>query len=355
MSSKLKLIPGRWRLFNLLLLFSLLALSACGDTRETNKQRFLIRGNEALAQQNYREALRLYGEALVIDSCYVPALNNSGIVQFEQRHYTQAILLYDRALICAPDDYDATLNRSNAFYELGELYRAEDDLLYLKKKHADSATIHFRLGLVHAKMKQFSQAVEDFTRTLTLDPGQVEALVNRGTTYYYLGQPDRAVSDLRLALQKDPEEALAYNTLALVAIKQDSLDKAMEMVQSALAFDPDEPYFLNNLGFIQLLQGNIREGRENIDYSIARDPSNAWAYRNKGYYYFLQGRYNDALRLYDRALREGDFVELIHTYRGDALLAAGDTAEACRAWEKAVEEGEAEASFRLEAHCNSSI
>lgn len=348
MSLMQRLKRGRWKPFNTIVFLCLLSLNACGDRDETNKQRFLIRGNEALAQQNYREANRLYSEALVIDSCYVPALNNIGIAQFEQQHYGQAILYYDRALLCNPEDYNAQLNRSNAFYESGELYRAEDDLLFLQKNHPDSAAISFRLGIVHAKMKDFRASVSNFNEALDLSPELVEAWINRGTSYYYLDELTLAESDLRKALQLSPEQGHAYNTLSMIYTKRGNLDQAITYVNSALGFEPGDPYFLNNLGYIQLLSGELEKGRENIDNSIARDPSNAWAYRNKGRYYYLKEQYRDALSLYERALREDDFVELIHTFRGDAYQAIGETGKACSAWRKGVEEGELASSERLQ-------
>ncbi len=352
MSSKPPSIPGHWRLLSLIPAV-LLILAGCGDIRETDKQRFLIRGNEALARQNYRDAMRFYEEAIGIDSCYVPALNNCGIVQFEQQHFTRAIEWFNQALLCDPEDYDAILNRSNAFYEFGEVYRAEDDLLYLKKNYSDSATIHFRLGLVHAKMKDFSTSVVDFTNALELDTAFTEALINRGTTYYYLNELEKAEADLRVALQRDAEQAQAYNTMALIEIKRGNLAGALDLINNALGFEPLDPYFTNNKGYILLLSGQLEEARELIDQSIARDPDNAWAYRNKGRYYHLTGQYKNALRLYDRAARDRDFVELLQTFRGDALLATGEKRQACAAWRQGLEEGELEAAGRMrDAGCD---
>ncbi len=349
MNFKPQLQQEHWNRPERLLFILLILISACGDTGETNKQRFLIRGNEALGQQNYKEAIRFYDEALNIDSCYVPALNNAGIVRFEQKRFGQAVLYYNRALQCDPEDYDATLNRSNAFYEAGELYRAEDDLLFLIRNYPDSATLYFRKGLVQAKMKKFREALEDFSEALRLDSGLTEALINRGTVHYYLNELNQAESDLRTALRLTPGEGNALNSLGMVSSKRGDQEQAREFVEQALAFAPNDPYFLNNLGYILLLTGNMEQARENIDNSIARDPSNAWAYRNKGRYYHMNGDYENALRLYQRAMREDDFVELIHTFRGDALQALGNEQQACEAWQKGVEAGELESRDRLSA------
>ena len=65
---------------NFIVAILLLFILSCGTNTETQKQRFLIRGNEASRQQNFREAVRFYEEAIKLDPCYAPALNNLGIV-----------------------------------------------------------------------------------------------------------------------------------------------------------------------------------------------------------------------------------------------------------------------------------
>ncbi|MEM6738288.1 MAG: tetratricopeptide repeat protein, partial [Bacteroidota bacterium] len=192
------------RIFLLTILSSLIS---CGKDNETQKQRFLLRGNEALKQQNYREAQRFYNEALALDSCYVPAVNNLGILSYQSSQYGEAVLYYDRAIDCDPTFMDAQINRANAFYELNELFRALDDLAYVEKQLPDTSYVHFMKGLVLTKMRKYRDALGAFDRTLELDSANAEVWVNRGSVYYYLGELDKAQSDLDQALQLDPLES----------------------------------------------------------------------------------------------------------------------------------------------------
>lgn len=326
-------------------------LFSCADGDDTQKQRFLIRGNNALAQQNYREAQRLYQEALTIDSCYSPALNNLGILRFEQGQHIQSILAYDAALACNPEDYEALLNRTNAYYETNQLFRAEDDLEYLLRKNPDSVSLYFRLGLVHAKMHKYVRALGDFTQALDGDPANAEALINRGSTYYYLGKFDNAEADLIKAEAFGEELGNIYNALALVSIGREEYDTALMQIEQALREEPLQPYFLNNRGFILLLKGEMDLAREDIDRSITLDSDNAWAYRNKGRWYHANGQYEDALRLYALALTKDTFVESIHIFIGETHEAMGDISAACRSYAMALEENDPSAEAHLEM-CN---
>ena len=310
-------------------------LFGCGSNTDTQKQRFLIRGNEALQQQNFREAIRFFKEAVNLDSCYTAAINNLGIVYFRQGQYHKAELEYTRALACDPAFMDAYMNRANAFYELNELYRALDDLEYVEKHIPDSATVHFRKGLVKTKMRKYNEAVASFDKAFELDTANEETLINRGTVKYYMGDLDAAEADLDQALKKDPLEANAYNALSLIEVEKENNNKAMELVNQALELEPGQPYFLNNRGFIYLLLDDLESAKADIDRSITIDPNNGWAYRNKGWYYFKKGNYEDAVRLLERAVKLDPFVDKGYLYLAEAYFASGDVPKACEALKEA--------------------
>lgn len=304
-------------------------LFSCGNDNTTQKQRFLIRGNEALRQQNYREARRFYNEAINLDSCYSPAINNLGIVLFEQGAYGQAVLQYERAMICDPGYMDAYINRANAFYELKEFYRSLDDLQYVERELPDSAAVHFMKGLVFTQMRKYDDAIIAFDRAIQLDSLNAESWINRGTVYYYLTDYQKAQADLDKALLLDTFEPNAYNALALVEVERGNYDQALAFVNKALDFEPGQPYFLNNRGFIYLLQGEHGQARADIDRSITVDPTNAWAYRNKGWYYFHQGEYTEAIRLLRQALKMDPYIDRGHLFLAKAYFANGQQTEAC--------------------------
>ena len=126
----------------LAVVFVFLVVLGCGESKKENdKQRFLIKGNGALDRGEFKDALRYYNGALALDSCYVEALNNIGVVYFESGKYIQAIQYYDEAMRCNPEHWDTYINRASTFYESNELYRALDDLEFLQRKTPDSAKV----------------------------------------------------------------------------------------------------------------------------------------------------------------------------------------------------------------------
>ena len=328
-----------------------LILLSCGEGKdEADKQRFLIKGNDALGKQEYKEALRYYTEALKIDSCYTDALNNMGIVQYENGRYSDAVLNYDAAISCNSEFWEAYLNRANAYYELNELYRALDDLEYLERKTPDSTNVYFGLGLVKTKMRKYDKAIRAFNRAFMLDSTNAEVLVNRGTVYYYKNQYDEALKDLNLALQINPKEANAYNAKALLRADQGNYKEALSLVGKALNIEAFQPYFLNNRGYIRMELGDPK-AVEDVNKSIVLDPKNGWAYRNKALWYMQKDQYEQAIILLERASKMDDFIDRLYYYQGICYHHLNLTDKACAAWSKSLERGERESEEMLKKYC----
>lgn len=334
----------------ILLFGCLLALLACGEGNQADKQRFLIKGNDALERQEYKEALRYYTEALKIDSCYTDALNNVGIVQYENGSYGDAVLNYDAALQCDPEFWDAYANRANAYYELNEFYRALDDLEYLQRKIPDSASVYFGLGLVKTKMRKYDEAIEAFNQALSLDSSKVEVLVNRGTVYYYKEQFGKAEKDLQKAMVNNPKEANAYNAMALLRADQGNYKEALKLVNQALKIEAYQPYFLNNRGYIRMEIGDSNAVKD-INKSIVLDPRNGWAYRNKAIWYMKQEQFDQAITLLVRAEKMDDFIDQLYYYQGICYSNLGQSAKACAAWNKSIERGEMQSRVFHKRNC----
>ena len=325
--------------FSVISAFILLLSSCTGDKDEADKQRFLIKGNDALARQEYKDALRYYTSALKIDSCYTDALNNIGIVQYENGSYSEAVLNYNAAINCDFEFWESYLNRANAYYELNEFYRALDDLEYLERKIPDSAYVYFGLGLVKTKMRKYDQAIEAFDQALLLDSANAEILVNRGTVYYYKEQFEQALTDLNTALEINPKESNAFNALALLRADQGRYSEALTLVEEALQIESFQPYFLNNRGYIRLKLDDPK-AVEDINKSIVIDPKNGWAYRNKALWYMKQNQYREAITLLEKAEKMDNFIDRIYYYQGVCYVNLDLTDEACAAWSISFERNE---------------
>ena len=327
-------------------------LITCSEGPDVKKQRFLLKGNVAITERNYESGIKYYEEALRFDSCYVDALNNLGTVFYRQNKFVQAVAYYEQAIQCDNNYWEGYLNRANTYYEINELYRAEQDLNKLKQVWPDTLKVHFALGLVYTKLRDYPQALNAFDRTLELNPENVESLINKATVFYYQKNFSSAESLLLQAIALDSTEANAFNALALISIEKLDYMQALKQVNKALEIQRGQPYFLNNRGYIYLLLGDLAKAEEDINNSMLKDPYNAWVHRNKGLVYMKKQDYTNAIRLLEQSANMDPFVDRVYFYLGNAWQAAGDLKNACKFWKESIQRNETDALKSVSLYCN---
>ncbi len=321
--------------FYLIALFSL-CLVAC-ESNEARRDRFFQMGNQALAQEDFLGAVELYNESLEVDPRYAFALNNRGVAKMESDHPYEAILDYTQAILLVPGYVDALFNRAYAYESVGKYEQSLQDVDILLDVKQDSAFIHFYKGLVLTKMKRYDQAFESFVLADSLNPFNVETIINKATIHYFRQDYDQASEELSKAFELNLNDADAINLQSLIQLKKKKYLAALVEINRALDEVPDEPYFLNNRGFVYLQMDSIDLAIRDIDRSILLNPKNGWAYRNKGIYFMRKQDYSQAIRLFKRALDEPEFIDEVYYYLGLAYKNSGAIDQACEAWKKGAE------------------
>ncbi len=311
----------------------------------------LIKGNDALASGNYDEAIDYYDRALQMDSEFADAYNNMGVAFYENDEPGMALENYNHAIRIKPDYYEAILNRSNAFSELGRVESALMDLETIRKAFPDTSTVYFAQGLVKSKAKDYRGAIEAFSKAGSIDPSSVEVPINIGTIHYYQKDFDSAKLYLNKALAIDPTQGSTYNALALIAIEELNSALALQLANKALDQTPNDPYFLNNRGYVYLQMDSLVLGEADISESIRMDPFNGWAYRNRAILRLKQNEFEAALGLLKRAIYEDSEVDEVFYYLGEVHFKIGDMAAACEAWQMSVEKGELISIQRISTYC----
>lgn len=109
----------------------------------------------------------------------------------------------------------------------------------------DSAAPAVRLLMSRAVREQRagakSDALEDFSAVIALQPDLAEAWRQRGEARADSGDTAGAIADLSEAVRREPREFLAYRTLARLAEARGNWKAAYESWMKLLSFDPKTP------------------------------------------------------------------------------------------------------------------
>ena len=328
----------------------ILPLLGC-ESDQQRRDKFFQLGNLALEDRDYQKAIQLYDQSLKVDANYALALNNRGVAKMELNHPYEAILDYNQALLKDQNYLDALFNRAYANESVGNFEKALGDAKQIERMKPDSAFVHFYKGLVLTKMRVYPEALESFNLADSLNPFNIETLINIATIHYFNKELDQANDVLVEALEIDNDDSNAANLLSLIHLEQENYRASLVEINRALDQVPNEPYFLNNRGFIYLKMDSLDLALKDINQSILLNPRNGWAYRNKGIYLIKIGSYEEAIRLLNRSLEEPDFIDEVYFYLGNAYSLSGDNQSACEAWKQGSLLNEKRSKKKLNQNC----
>lgn len=166
-----------------------------------------------------------------------------------------------------------------------------------------TAQEHFNSGYDHSENKEYTEAVEDYTRAITINPDDGYAYNNRGAARVNQGDLDGAIADYDRAIELNPDYVLAYNNRGNARRIQGDLDRAIEDYTRAIELNPDDATAYNNRGIARRNQGDLDGAIEDYTRAIAINPDFAEAYHNRGTARSDLGNLEGALEDYSYAVR----------------------------------------------------
>lgn len=324
---------------------------SCGNKKINDRDRFFLRGNVALSEKSYDDAVKFYSEAIKIDPEYAIAYNNRGITYFEDDDLISSITDYTKAIRIDGNFTDAYFNRANSLIGLGRYDEALEDLNVVKVAYPDSSYVHFALGLSYDGLMLHQEAIESFEKAKSLHPDNAETYLNLAVVYYHLKQFDKANEYLSQAFSRDSNNSNYYNIKALVLMEQKQYLESVNVFTEGLEKHSEDAFLLNNRGYTYLLMDSVSLASKDINESILMNPSNLWAYRNKGIIAYRNQDFEKAERLFKRALDKRKYVDLVYSYLGLTYLSQGNKQEACRFLKMANEKGETIAETEFLQQC----
>ncbi len=155
--------------------------------------------------------------------------------------------------------------------------------------------------------------------------------------YQQQGQLSRAVEEYEKSIAVDPRNPAAFNNLGVALKESGRLDLASEAFQKALALDPKYEKALNNLGVIRYRKGQYEEAIDLFKQALRINSANVESYTNLGVIYLMAERYDDALEAFRQGLRHDPKLAEAHYNLGLLWERRGNRENAQRHYQKFVE------------------
>ncbi|HOW34421.1 MAG TPA: tetratricopeptide repeat protein [Methanoregulaceae archaeon] len=199
---------------------------------------------------------------------------------------------------------------------------------YVARGMAEFMTGYYQFYEFRGK-EQLLMAVDDYTRALDQDPGNIDALLGRGAAWIYLGEYhswrsyigndtvfhyyENAIKDFNKVLETDPDNidainGKAYATLVIgsgnPAKKANTLmvESAKKDIERSIRLNDDNPRAHFILGLYYDHEGLYPSAITEFSKAIEQDPTEAWYYEWRGFEKFQKGDYSDAIKDYSTAI-----------------------------------------------------
>ncbi len=205
-------------------------------------------GEEEFSRQNFDRARVCFELAYEKDASNAKALNNLGVVAWQQGNTTAALEYFQKALDVDPLDGEILLNSARALGDLSQWDTAADLLqIYLSRHGNDEeawsdyrrfvqalatpwsaeglsekvADVYAEMGRRLADLGDYQGAIEAYGRALKISSDVADAYYGLGLLEQNLNRNEEAVEMFRAAVEVDPSHEQAAEALQTIREKND--------------------------------------------------------------------------------------------------------------------------------------
>ena len=305
-------------------------------TKDKDARFFYAQGQLAIAQEDLPSAMVLFTRAQSIDPGNPLYVRGLGDVYEAQNVWGLAITNYRQALAMEPDSPDA-------------------------------AMIHYRIGQLHFKARQWNESYAAFQKATELDPALEDAWYQQGfiqyvatryplvvdplekyvalnqanaEAYFMLAESLNKTQRIKMAvphymktIELDPGRIEAYLPMGDGLVADGRYMEAVEAYKEAVMQNADNAELHFSLGWVQTQPevGQYDEGIVNLKKSIELDGSSEKPYIQLALVYFDQEKYGEAIPVLEEAIKVNPTDSNPYAYYGRAYIEQGQYGEAVTA------------------------
>ena len=164
---------------------------------------YLGLGSSLALLGRFAEAIQSFSSAISIDPTVADAYKRRGQTRAAKEMLRDAALDLTRAAELAPGDGDTLFQRGVVYSKMRLFQRALADFTLAAELGEDSAALHNSIGMVHGQLGDLKESIQAYDRALELEPGFVEALLNKGRIAKEGGLFETALRSFEQAIRLD--------------------------------------------------------------------------------------------------------------------------------------------------------
>jgi len=274
-----------------------------------------LKGIEKYERYYYEEARKLFEDSIRLDPNFAAAYQWLALTygKLGDTKATTETLIKAKALAEKINEKD----KLNIYALYAQVIEKDVEkririLEEIATKYPREKRIHYNLGIHYWNKKEFSAAIDAYSKALALDPNYGSALNGLGYTYADMGNYEKAIEYFEKYASVSPGDANPLDSLAEIYFQTGQLDHSIEKYQEAVKAKPDffEAYW--RVAYVYALEEEYQKALDWIEQLIDRAPSpgiKAEAYLWKAFYHYWIGEADLSLRALRTAFEQAERVD----------------------------------------------
>lgn len=206
------------------------------------------------------------------------------------------------------------LSMTISTYSRNEVWRTHSSLWEdVVRKSPRKVRPNYNLGVAYSLVNRADEAIEQFEKTLSLDPAYVPALKALGRHYEKKGRTSEAIALYNRVLESEPKKHEVMEWLAMAYYNTGRLELAIRFLDNA-ALNIQSLDMLNNAGIIYNQAGEFNKSEATLLRCIESFPTSTQCHFNLGLVYFENHKNKKAREAFSRVLRLNPEDRVARTY-----------------------------------------
>ncbi|HKP29365.1 MAG TPA: tetratricopeptide repeat protein [Gemmatimonadales bacterium] len=223
----------------------------------------------------FRDALRVYDDAIAADSSNWDARVALGDLFLDRNNRPEAVTTYNAVIAAQPRHPGALLGRARVGLADGNgaALAMVRQALEFDPEYVDARVV---LAMSHLEGEAFDSADAQANKALETNPVSLPALTVLAASHLLRGDTTGYETNRRKVLQLNPGYADFYAQTAEVQARNRFYAEARDYAARGLALDSSSARVLTALGMNELRTGRMNEGRAHLEKAFALDPYSVW-------------------------------------------------------------------------------
>lgn len=255
-------------------------------------------------EEEYDEARHSFEIGQTIDSTEAAPFFFAALVYEYQKDYDTALELYSQALLRDKDIYDAHKKRGMIYEGKNDFRRAYYDYSYLVKLKPDSKFGYKMRGCLKLKFQDYVGATLELTEAHKRDSSDLEIVYNRGLAREQIREFQNAIDDFTNVLAKNKRDSEALFHVAYCSFHLGDTLNASIFCDSSLSISTYRHYSHNLKGQIRTAQGRYHEAIYSYNKAISMSSNSMDYYYNRAIVYMKVKNWNMAIIDLDKIIKK---------------------------------------------------